>query len=75
MLEALSGCELGWDKLGDPWMLLEESTCRVALIRSFVPRSGTRIEVQTAGECAKPELPRQSRQNPVAEVSVQTAVS
>lgn len=30
-------------------MLLEESSCRVALIRAFVPLSGTRIEVQTAG--------------------------
>lgn len=29
-------------------MLLEESACRVALIRAFVPLYGTRIEVQTA---------------------------
>lgn len=29
-------------------MLLEESACRVALIRAFAPLYGTRIEVQTA---------------------------
>lgn len=29
-------------------MLLEESVCRVALIRAFVLLYGTRIEVQTA---------------------------